>query len=107
MTASVTASAALPPTPSLSAALLEACGTRAATYDRENRFFDEDFAALRDAGYLTLAVPQDLGGAGCSLADVARDVRCGGFHPANSLLTHEIVGKTALGIDLGEQPRWG
>ncbi|HEX2036293.1 MAG TPA: acyl-CoA dehydrogenase family protein, partial [Chloroflexota bacterium] len=36
-----------------------------------------------------------------------RDVRCGGFHPANSLLAHEIVGKTALGIDLGEQPRWG
>lgn len=36
-----------------------------------------------------------------------RDVRCGGFHPANSLLVHEIVGKTALGIDLGEQPRWG
>ena len=36
-----------------------------------------------------------------------RDVRCGGFHPANSLLVHEIVGKTHLGIDLGEQPRWG
>jgi alkylation response protein AidB-like acyl-CoA dehydrogenase len=36
-----------------------------------------------------------------------RDARCGRFHPANSLLTHEIVGKTALGIDLGEQPRWG
>ena len=36
-----------------------------------------------------------------------RDVRCGGFHPANSLLVHEIMGKTALGIDLGEQPRWG
>lgn len=36
-----------------------------------------------------------------------RDVRCGGFHPANSMLTHEIVGKIALGIDLGEQPRWG
>lgn len=36
-----------------------------------------------------------------------RDVRCGGFHPANSMLVHEIVGKTALGIDLGEQPRWG
>ncbi len=36
-----------------------------------------------------------------------RDVRCGGFHPANSLLAHEIVGKIALGIDLGEQPRWG
>ena len=36
-----------------------------------------------------------------------RDVRCGGFHPANSILAHEIVGKIALGIDLGEQPRWG
>jgi alkylation response protein AidB-like acyl-CoA dehydrogenase len=36
-----------------------------------------------------------------------RDVRCGGFHPANTILAHEIVGKIALGIDLGEQPRWG
>jgi alkylation response protein AidB-like acyl-CoA dehydrogenase len=36
-----------------------------------------------------------------------RDVRCGGFHPANPLLVHEIVGKTALAVDLGEQPRWG
>jgi alkylation response protein AidB-like acyl-CoA dehydrogenase len=36
-----------------------------------------------------------------------RDVRAGGFHPANSALVHEIVGKTTLGIDLGEQPRWG
>jgi hypothetical protein len=36
-----------------------------------------------------------------------RDIRCGGFHPANSMLVHEIVGKSCLGIDLGEQPRWG
>ena len=36
-----------------------------------------------------------------------RDARCGRFHPANSMLAHEIVAKTALGIDLGEQPRWG
>ncbi len=36
-----------------------------------------------------------------------RDVRCGGFHPANTMLAPEIVGKIALGIDLGEQPRWG
>jgi alkylation response protein AidB-like acyl-CoA dehydrogenase len=35
-----------------------------------------------------------------------RDVRCGGFHPANALLVHELVGKTALGV-LGEYPRWG
>ncbi len=36
-----------------------------------------------------------------------RDARCGRFHPANGNLVHEIVAKTALGIDLGEQPRWG
>jgi hypothetical protein len=35
------------------------------------------------------------------------DARCGRFHPANSGLVHEIVGKTALGVGLGEQPRWG
>ncbi|MDP8924127.1 MAG: acyl-CoA/acyl-ACP dehydrogenase [Chloroflexota bacterium] len=51
------------------------------------------------------------GGAGMFKANelerLYRDVRCGGFHPANSALVHEIVGKTTLGIDLGEQPRWG
>jgi alkylation response protein AidB-like acyl-CoA dehydrogenase len=36
-----------------------------------------------------------------------RDVRAGGFHPANAALVHEIVGKTTLGIGLEEQPRWG
>ncbi|MBV9581448.1 MAG: acyl-CoA/acyl-ACP dehydrogenase [Chloroflexi bacterium] len=36
-----------------------------------------------------------------------RDVRCGGFHPANAMLVHEIVGKTTLGISLHEEPRWG
>ncbi len=36
-----------------------------------------------------------------------RDVRCGGFHPANSAFAHEMIGKTVLGIDPGEQPRWG
>lgn len=34
-----------------------------------------------------------------------RDVRCGGFHPANSALVHELVGKSTLGV-LGEEPRW-
>jgi alkylation response protein AidB-like acyl-CoA dehydrogenase len=51
------------------------------------------------------------GGAGMfrgnELERLFRDARCGRFHPANSFLVHEIVGKTALGVDLGEQPRWG
>jgi len=36
-----------------------------------------------------------------------RDARLGRIHPANAYLTHEVVGKTALGISLDEQPRWG
>src|SRR2546430_1963838 len=36
-----------------------------------------------------------------------RDCRAGRFHPANPLLTHEIVGKIAVGISPDEQPRWG
>jgi alkylation response protein AidB-like acyl-CoA dehydrogenase len=51
------------------------------------------------------------GGAGMfrssELERLFRDARCGRFHPANPLLTREIVAKTALGIGLDEQPRWG
>ena len=36
-----------------------------------------------------------------------RDARLGRLHPANAFLTHEVVAKTALGISLDEQPRWG
>jgi alkylation response protein AidB-like acyl-CoA dehydrogenase len=36
-----------------------------------------------------------------------RDARLGRIHPANSMLTHEIVGKSLLGISPDEQPRWG
>jgi alkylation response protein AidB-like acyl-CoA dehydrogenase len=50
-----------------------------------------------------------VGGAGMfkgnELERLYRDVRCGGFHPGNDALTHELVGKAALGI-LAEQPRW-
>jgi alkylation response protein AidB-like acyl-CoA dehydrogenase len=49
------------------------------------------------------------GGAGMfrgnELERLYRDVRCGGFHPGNDALTHELVGKSLLGI-LTEQPRW-
>ena len=57
----------------LSDELIEACGQRAATYDRENRFFTEDFEALRAAGYLIVLLPRDLGGPGLSLAELCRE----------------------------------
>ena len=50
-------------------------GGRAADYDRENRFFSEDFEELRAAGYLKLPIPKDLGGHGMSVAEVAREQR--------------------------------
>ena len=47
------------------------------------------------------------GGAGMMVGNelerLYRDVRCGGFHPGNDALTHELVGKAVLGI-LHEQP---
>ena len=36
-----------------------------------------------------------------------RDARLGRIHPGNTLLTHEFVAKTLLGISPDEQPRWG
>src|SRR2546423_6700560 len=59
----------------LSDDMLERFGGRAATYDRENRFFTEDFEELRDAGYLTLPIPREFGGLGMSLAQVCREQR--------------------------------
>jgi alkylation response protein AidB-like acyl-CoA dehydrogenase len=41
------------------------------------------------------------------LEQLFRDARLGRIHPANSMLTHEIVGKTLLGISPDETPRWG
>ena len=36
-----------------------------------------------------------------------RDARLGRIHPANAMLTRELVAKLTLGINPDEQPRWG
>jgi alkylation response protein AidB-like acyl-CoA dehydrogenase len=66
-----------PPTATslLPAAMLERFQARAAAYDRENRFFQEDFDELRAAGYLGLAVPGELGGLGYSFAACMQEQR--------------------------------
>ena len=43
---------------------------RAAQHDRENTFVAENFARMREAGYLRLAVPAELGGLGASMRQV-------------------------------------
>ena len=47
--------------------MLARFASRAAIYDRENRFFEEDFEELRAAKYLLLPLPSELGGAGMTL----------------------------------------
>src|SRR5438094_4436561 len=55
--------------------LLERCRERAAGYDRDNRFCQDDFDELKAAGYMLMAVPKEFGGAGMTLAQVARETR--------------------------------
>ena len=38
--------------------MLERFRTRAPAYDRENKFFQEDFDELKAAGYLKMTVPK-------------------------------------------------
>ncbi|RGE24219.1 acyl-CoA dehydrogenase family protein [Leucobacter sp. wl10] len=52
--------------------LLERLRERAAVGDRQNRFFHDDLAELRERGYLTLFAPEELGGAGLTLHEVSR-----------------------------------
>jgi alkylation response protein AidB-like acyl-CoA dehydrogenase len=74
---------------------------RAPRYDQENRFFDEDFEELRNAGYLTIAVPRELGGRGCTLSDVCREQRLLGYHaPATALAVNMHLYWTGLIADL-------
>ncbi len=66
--------------------MLERFQQRAGAYDRENRFFFEDFEELRDSGYLTMAVPEELGGRGYNLAQVMQRQRRLGYYAAPTAL---------------------
>jgi alkylation response protein AidB-like acyl-CoA dehydrogenase len=85
----------------LSEALLDSCAARTAIYDRENRFFSEDFEELRQAGYLLAAVPRDMGGLGLTLAEVAREQRRLAYRsPATALATNMHIYWTGVAADL-------
>jgi alkylation response protein AidB-like acyl-CoA dehydrogenase len=90
--------------PILTDEMLQRFQQRAPEYDRENRFFTEDFEELRDAGYLTMAVPRELGGRGYTLADVCREQRRLGYHaPATALAVNMHVYWVGLVADLWRQ----
>ena len=78
------------PTSILSDAMLKRFAERAPGYDRDNRFFEEDFAELRQAGYLAAAVPRELGGGGLTFSQM--------MHEQRRLAGHAHA--TALGINM-------
>jgi alkylation response protein AidB-like acyl-CoA dehydrogenase len=89
------------PTFTLSESLIEECGARAATYDRENRFFDEDFADLKAAGYLKMAIPRAMGGSGMTLAQYCREVQRLAYRaPATALALNMHVYWTGVAADM-------
>lgn len=72
--------------PILSDELLRRFHDRAPAYDRENRFFAEDFEDLRKTDYLKMAVPREHGGLGMTLAESARETRRLAYYaPATAL----------------------
>src|ERR1700676_2830135 len=54
----------------LSAELSNEFAGRAAEHDRDGSFPHENFARMRETGYLALTVPEELGGMGGGLVDL-------------------------------------
>jgi len=85
----------------LSDELLARIESRAASYDRENRFFAEDFEELRRAKYLLLPVPAEFGGPGMNLAEVCREQRRLAYHaPATALAVNMHLYWVGVAADL-------
>jgi alkylation response protein AidB-like acyl-CoA dehydrogenase len=81
--------------------ILERCAARAAGYDRDNRFFQEDFDELKAAGYLLSSVPKSFGGAGLTLAEVCREqARLAYCAPATAIAVNMHLYWTGVASDL-------
>jgi alkylation response protein AidB-like acyl-CoA dehydrogenase len=92
-------SATVTPQAILTDEMLARFDERAPIHDRDNTFFDEDFAELRDAGYLLTSVPTEFGGAGMNLAEInAMQRRIAYVAPATAVavnMHHYFVGVCA------------
>jgi alkylation response protein AidB-like acyl-CoA dehydrogenase len=85
----------------LTDAMLARFDARVAQYDRENRFFDEDFEELRDSGYLLAAVPVEMGGAGLDLAQVGKLQQRLAYHaPATAIAINMHLYWTGVAADM-------
>lgn len=85
----------------LDTVMLEGFRERAATYDRENRFFKEDFDDLVAANYLKMPIPAEFGGSGMNLADVCREQRrLARYAPATAIAVNMHLYWMGLAADL-------
>jgi alkylation response protein AidB-like acyl-CoA dehydrogenase len=90
-----------PVQPVLDEEMLARFASRAAAYDRENRFLEEDFEDLRAAKYLLLPLPPEFGGAGLTLAEVCRQQRRLAYHaPATALAVNMHIYWIGVAADL-------
>src|SRR6478609_7551546 len=81
--------------------MLARFASRAASYDLENRFFEEDFEELRAAKYLLLPLPKEFGGAGLTLAEMCREQRRLAYHaPATALAVNMHIYWIGVAADL-------
>jgi alkylation response protein AidB-like acyl-CoA dehydrogenase len=84
--------------------MLARFASRAASYDRENRFFEEDFDELRSARYLLMPVPTQFGGSGMTLAEVCREQRRLAYYaPATALAVNMHLYWIGVAADLWRQ----
>jgi alkylation response protein AidB-like acyl-CoA dehydrogenase len=69
--------------------MLDRFDQRTPVYDRENRFFDEDWDELKQSGYLLSTIPVDIGGSGLGLDEYSQLVRRLAYvAPATALATN-------------------
>src|SRR4249920_3287125 len=81
--------------------MLARFASRAASYDQENRFFEEDFKELQAAKYLLLPLPPEFGGAGLTLAEMCREQRRLAYHaPATALAVNMHLYWLGVAADL-------
>ena len=68
---------------------------RAPVYDKENRFFDEDFEELRASGFLTAAVPTELGGSGLTLDAYSKLARRLAYHAPATAVARRVAASSS------------
>jgi len=81
--------------------ILQRCHERAPGYDKDNCFCQEDFDELKEAGYLNMAVPKEMGGHGMSMAEVMRQTQRLAYHaPATALCINMHIYWTGVATSL-------